>query len=97
VYVKFFFKLGKMATETLELLQTAYSKDGLPRTTCSGRFTRYKEGRTSTGMNKEGRVGLRLPKTKTKNVTRVRVIIVAKSRLKLPLKQEYRTVPATAF
>jgi hypothetical protein len=63
VCVKFCFKLGKMAMETLQPLQTAYGEDDLSQTKCSG----YCSSALKKAEHQLRRIkrwaGLQLPKT----------------------------------
>jgi hypothetical protein len=43
--IKFCFKLGKSASKTYELLQSAYGSDSLSRSTTFEWFKRFREGR----------------------------------------------------
>ena len=47
VNIKFCVKLGKSATETLEMLQLAYGDDAMSRSRCFEWHARFKSGRTS--------------------------------------------------
>jgi len=47
ICIKFCFKIGKTATETIQLLQQAYGEDAMGRTQVFEWFCRFKEGRTS--------------------------------------------------
>ena len=47
VCIKFFFKIGKTATETYQLLQQAYGKDAMGCAQVFDWFHRFREGRTS--------------------------------------------------
>jgi len=47
ICIKFYFKIGKTATETYQLLQQAYVEDAMGRTQVCDWFRRFKEGRTS--------------------------------------------------
>ena len=47
ICIKFYFKIGKTATETYQLLQQAYGEDAMGRTQVFDWFRRFKGGRTS--------------------------------------------------
>jgi len=47
ICIKFYFKIGKTATETYQLLQQAYGEDAMGCTQVFDWFRRFKEGRTS--------------------------------------------------
>jgi hypothetical protein len=47
IYVKFCFKLGKTASETHEMLRTAFGNDAMGRTQTFEWFSRFKRGDTS--------------------------------------------------
>ncbi|MGR0295365.1 hypothetical protein ACUWCL_28355, partial [Klebsiella pneumoniae] len=47
VCVKFCVKLGKMFTETFQMLQVAFGDECLSRSRCHEWYKRFKEGRTS--------------------------------------------------
>ena len=51
ISIKFCFKIGKIATETYQLLQQAYGEDAMGRTQVFDWFRRFKEGRTSVESN----------------------------------------------
>ena len=46
--IKFFFKLGKTATESYEMLKTAFGEQAMGRSQTFQWFSRFKAGRTST-------------------------------------------------
>ena len=52
ICIKFYFKIGKTATETYQLLQQAYGKDAMGRTQVFDWFHRFKEGTPGTKQNK---------------------------------------------
>jgi len=47
ICIKFCFKIGKIATETYQLLRQAYGEDAMGRTQVFDWFHQFKEGRTS--------------------------------------------------
>jgi len=47
ICIKFYFKIGKTATERYKLLQQAYGEDAIGRTQVFDGFRRFKDGRTS--------------------------------------------------
>ena len=59
--IKFCVKLGKSATETLEMLRQAYDKEVMSRTRCFEWHSRFMSGRTSRNDDER----LRRPSTST--------------------------------
>ena len=49
--IKFFFKLGKTATECFEMLKTVFGEQAMGRSQTFQWFSRFKAGRTSTDDN----------------------------------------------
>ena len=47
ICINFFFKIGKTATETYQLLQQVYGEDSVGRTQVFDWFCRFKEGKIS--------------------------------------------------
>ena len=64
VCVKFYFKLGKTATETWKMLQQAFRDECMSRTQCFECYSRFKTGRTS--IDEDSRSGR--PSTSTDDV-----------------------------
>ena len=79
VCIKFCFKLGKSATETVQLIQQAFGDSAMSKTQCYEWFSRFKTGRTSTDDDpKPGR-----PSTSTDDahVEKVNSLVRANRRL----------------
>jgi hypothetical protein len=98
VYVKFYFKLGKMVTETLQLLQTAYREDTLSQKKCFEWFKCFRKGRTLT--ENDQRPGW--PSTSTNEEKLCTTAISSMPTVdwlleKLQIKQEYHMALASTF
>ena len=51
ICIKFYFKIGKTAMETYQLLQQTYGEDAMGRTQVFDWFRQFKEGRTSVASD----------------------------------------------
>jgi len=79
ICIKFYFKIGKTATETYQLLQQAYGEDAMGHTQVFDWFHQFKEGRTSV----ESEPGSGRPSTSRNEdmIAKVRIIIRNNRRL----------------
>jgi len=77
--IKFWFKIGKTATETYQLLQQAYGEDAMGRTQVFGWFRRFKEGRTSVAS--DPRLGQLSTSRNEEMIAKVRTIVRNNRRL----------------
>jgi len=79
VCVKFYFKLGKTATETWKMLQQAFGDKCMSRTQCFEWYSHFKTGRTS--IDEDPRSGQPSTSTDDVDIDAVRDLILQNHRL----------------
>ena len=79
ICIKFYFKIGKTATETYQLLQQAYSEDAVGRTQVFDWFRQFKEGRTS--VESDPHLGQPSTLRNEEMIAKVRTIVRSNRRL----------------
>lgn len=79
VAVKFCAKLGKSASETFNMLQTAYSDDAMKRATCFKWHARFKDGRQS--IKDDERPGRPSTSTDDSHVDKINTLVRSNRRL----------------
>jgi len=79
ICIKFYFKIGKTATETYQLLQQAYGEDAMGRTQVFDWFRRFKEGRNSD--ESDPRSGRPSTSRNEEMITKVKIIFRNNRRL----------------
>lgn len=77
--IKFCFKLGKTATETYQMLRTAYGEEAMGKSQAFEWFSKFKRGVTS--VKDENRLGRPTSSKTNKNIDRVREMVLNDRRI----------------